>query len=225
MFDPDASPVNALPTVVLVLAILIVVPELIFAAGSAGFGGPGASAWRQDAIREFAFAGGIVDDMALRGNFDFDRLKRFLTYPFIHITFMQALFSGVFVLALGKFVGEYYRFVAMTVIFFGASIFGAFLYGALLNDPYPLTGAFAGAYGFIGAFTYILAGRIGAQGGNQFQAFQLIGLLMGVQLLFAFIGGDLTWVADLAGFVAGFFLASVLRPGGWAALLDRMRNR
>jgi len=226
MFDPNASPVNTLPPVVMLLALAIVLPEVIFAAGGSGLvGGPNAIGWRNIAIESYGFYGQIWDDFVGRGIWSFDRMKRFVTYPFVHLSFTQMIFGGVFVLALGKFVGEQFRGWAVMAIFFVSSIAGAVAYGALFNDPFPLVGAFAGAYGLIGAFTYVLAGRLDAMGGNQLNAFQLIGILMAIQLVFALLlGADNTWVADLAGFAAGFLLSSIVRPGGWAALIARIRR-
>ena len=49
MLDPnaDAAPVNPLPQAVILLAILIAVPEVIFQLGEAGIiGGPAGATWR-----------------------------------------------------------------------------------------------------------------------------------------------------------------------------------
>ncbi|NBX42810.1 MAG: rhomboid family intramembrane serine protease, partial [Rhodobacteraceae bacterium] len=61
---------------------------------------------------------------------------------------------------------------------------------------------------------------------NPMRAFSLIAMLLGIQILFAFLQGD--WgsvVSDLLGFVTGFALSFVLIPGGWALLLQRLRKR
>jgi membrane associated rhomboid family serine protease len=70
-------------------------------------------------------------------------------------------------------------------------------------------------------------------GGNQLRAFSLIGFLLAFQVVIAVFGivvygvergTSWEWVADLAGFVAGFALAFVVSPGGWARFLARMRG-
>ncbi|MEM8981126.1 MAG: rhomboid family intramembrane serine protease [Pseudomonadota bacterium] len=225
-YDPNASPIIALPPAVILLVLGIVIPEALFAAGNAGLiWGPAGIGLRQAAVETYGFYGQVWGDLIGRGTVNFDRMKRFATYPFVHLSFTQAVFGCVFVLALGKFVGEQFRGWAVIAIFFFSSLLGAIAYGAIFNDPFPLVGAFAGAYGLIGAFTYLLAGRLSAAGGNQMNAFQLIGILMAVQLLFALLlGTDNTWVADLAGFAGGFLLSSIVRPGGWAALIERIRR-
>ena len=38
-------------------------------------------------------------------------------------------------------------------------------------------------------------------------------------------GGGLDWVADLVGFVAGFGLSFLVSPGGWARVMNKLRQR
>ena len=90
----------------------------------------------------------------------------------------------------------------------------------------PLVGAFPGVYGLIGGFTYILWMQMGQKGQNQWMAFRLIGFLLVLQLAFGLLfGGSPSWIADLTGFATGFLLCIVIAPGGWRALLDRLRDR
>jgi membrane associated rhomboid family serine protease len=54
----------------------------------------------------------------------------------------------------------------------------------------------------------------------------MILFLLGAQLLFSLLfGGADYWVADLAGFVAGFALSFVVSPGGVSRLTSRLRQR
>jgi hypothetical protein len=63
-------------------------------------------------------------------------------------------------------------------------------------------------------------------GQNQLQAFRLIAMLLGLTLAYGLIfGADLTWIAEITGFVVGFGLTTLLAPGGWAAFLARVRQR
>jgi membrane associated rhomboid family serine protease len=67
--------------------------------------------------------------------------------------------------------------------------------------------------------------RLGQLGSNQARAFTLIGVLMGLQLIFGLIfGANATWVADVSGFVVGFLASFVLSPGGFAKLRARIRH-
>ncbi|MBS1301323.1 rhomboid family intramembrane serine protease [Loktanella sp. SALINAS62] len=221
------SPINALPPVVTALCLVIFAVELTMSAGAIGLvGGPGAIGWRLSVVQDYAVSPAVVDYVVWRGDLSFDLLKRFVTYAFVHGSFTDALFGGALLLALGKFVGDVFHPVATGLLFVISAIAGAVAFGLVADGSQPLYGAYPAVYGFIGAFTYLLWTRIGQQGGNQVKAFRLIGFLLALQLVFALIfGGTLRWVADVAGFTVGFAASIVLAPGGWAALLDRLRQR
>ncbi|MEZ5769834.1 MAG: hypothetical protein R3D80_20935 [Paracoccaceae bacterium] len=106
----------------------------------------------------------------------------------------------------------------------GASVVGALAYWLAWDTAVVLFGGYPGAYGLVGAFTFVLwAGLAGNATG--LQAFTLIAFLAGIQLVFALIvGGGLDWVADLAGFGAGFGLAFLVSPGGRTAVMRRVRR-
>jgi hypothetical protein len=62
-------------------------------------------------------------------------------------------------------------------------------------------------------------------GGQQAQAFTLIGFLMGIQLVFGiFFQIGYLWVAELSGFIAGFGLIAFVVPGGIRRLLSALRR-
>lgn len=229
--DHNAPPLNPLPPVVWLMVIPVVAVELFLSAGARGLiGGPQAIGWRLDAIRDYSVFGAIVDWMVVNRQLPGDYLLRFVAYPFVHSSFTHALFVVVFLLAMGKFVGEVFRAWAVLAVFFGASILGAVAYGALLDDPKPLYGGYPGAYGLIGAFTFILWTRLGALKVNRGRAFLLIGILLIFQLSFGLVlwlaygvtGND--WVAELTGFATGFGLSFVVCPGGWGRVLEMIRQ-
>lgn len=224
--DHNAPPVNPLPATVVILALVIFVVELVLTAGGAGVvGGPAAAGWRLEAIERFGFYEPLWAWMIETGTVRWDYLARFVTYPFVHGSFTHALFALVFILALGKLVGEVLSNWAVLAIFFGASIIGALVYGMAWETRLMLFGGYPGAFGLVGGFTFILwAGLAGSATG--LQAFALIAFLMGIQLVFGlFFGAQLDWLADLAGFVAGFVIAFLVSPGGWQAVLRRIRQR
>ena len=222
----NASPVNPLPRVVIALFAVVMGIEALFSLGAKGIiGGPQAIGWRLGAIQGYAFSAEIFQWMLANGRWPVEHLARFVTYPFIHGNFTHALFAGVMLLALGKFVGEVFRGWAVLAVFFGASIGGAAVYGLLAASPIPLLGAFPGVYGLIGAFTYLLWLKLGQEGGPQIRAFTLIAFLMGIQLVFGILfGGSRDWIADLSGFVFGFGLSFVVSPGGFARLREKLRH-
>lgn len=226
--DPDASPFNALPQGVILLAAAIFGVEMLFVLSKSGLigGTRGGEDWRIFAFQRFAFSGDIFKWMIETGRWSPEHLLRFVSYAFVHFTFTHMIFVVVFVLALGKMVGEAFSSMAVLVIFFASTIVGALAYGLILNDPRPLVGGYAGAYGLIGAYTLILWIGYGAVGANQYRAFSLIGMLLAIQLIFGLffeVGND--WLAEVAGFITGFGTATLLIPGSVSRLVEKMRNR
>ena len=224
--EPHNGAVNPLPPVVAALFLVIMGIEIAFFLGTRGIvGGPAAVGWRLSAIQSYAFSGEIVDWMWDSGVWPVEHLIRFISYSFVHTSFTHALFVGVFVLAMGKMVGEVFGSLAMLAIFLVSAMGGALIYALLLDDPMPLVGGFPAVYGLIGAFTFILWRRLGMVGANQTRAFSLIAMLMGIQLVFGLIfGGSADWVADLGGFATGFALSFFVSPGGLARLRGKIRH-
>ncbi|MDJ0825591.1 MAG: rhomboid family intramembrane serine protease [Rhodobacter sp.] len=223
----EESPFNALPPVVVGLALAIFGVEAAFQLGARGIvGGPGAVGWRLAAVQDYAVIGDVFDQMLALNVWPAEHLLRLVAYPFVHASFTQALFVIVFVLALGKWVGEVVSGWAVLAVFFGSAVVGALVFAWALDDPIPLIGGFPAAYGLIGAFTFLLWANLRAAGGPEGRAFLLIGFLMGIQLVFGLLfGGGKDWVADLAGFATGFVMSFVVTPGGWARVVERVRQR
>ncbi len=221
------SPVNVIPPIVILLTLVIVGIELVLQLANQGIvGGPQGVGWRLEAVREYGFSGRVFEQVFERGDYSVDMLKRFVTYPFINGALTQVAFCAALTLALGKFVGEYYGGLKVLVVYLFSAICGAVAYGLLSSGTYPLFGGFPPVYGLIGAYTYALWLRLSQAGENQLLAFRLIGVLLLIQLIYGlFFGVVPTWIAELAGFFAGFGISVLLAPGGWAAFLARMRQR
>lgn len=218
---------NALPPAVVALALAIFAVEGVLTfAGKGYIGGTEGIGWRVEAIREFAFFPQFLTEALATGNWWTEVLKRFFAYPLIHGGFTHAAFVIVFLLALGKLVGEVFGNLAVIVLFFACGIFGAVVYAGLTGSERPLIGGFPSAYGLIGAYTFLLWVNFKAAGQNEYQAFSLIAFLMGLQLFFGIffeVGYD--WVAEIAGFAFGFVLTPALVPGALRRFLERMRQR
>ena len=225
MQDHNAPPLNPLPPVVWAIALPMIALEIVLQIGAAGIaGGPDAVGWRLEAITKVAFIPDLWREMWTLGQFPPEHMLRFVAYPFVHGNMTHTAFAVVILLALGKFTGEVLRFWAVLVVFFGAAIAGALAYG-LVATRVPLIGAYPGDYGLVGAFTYLMWLRL-AGSGREYRAFSMIGLLLVAQLVFGVLfGGGLDWVADLAGFAAGFVLTILVVPGGLPRLMDRLRQR
>ena len=226
--DLNAPPLNPLPPIVWILALPIIAMEVLLSLGEAGIiGGPQAIGWRLQAIERFAMYPNLLRHMLQTQQFPIDDLARLMTYPLVHGTFTHALFAVVILLALGKMVAEIFRWWAVLVVVFGAAIAGALAYGLLVPGlTAPLLGAYPAVYGLIGAFTFLLWVRLAGEGINRYRAFSLIGFLLLIQLLFGVLfGGTWEWVADLAGFTAGFLLSFVVSPGGFRRVVAMIRQR
>jgi membrane associated rhomboid family serine protease len=221
------SPFNALPAVVVVLALLIVGIEAVFQLANYGIiGGPRGVGWRVAAVEEYGFSSAVLERVLVRGDYSFDMLKRFVTYTFINGQIIQVAFCTALILALGKFTAEYYGSVKVLLIYVVTSVAGATVFGYFVESRYPLLGAFTPVYGLIGAYTYVLWLRLGRAGESQIKAFRLIGFLLMIQLVFGLIfGGNSQWISELTGFATGFLLSILLAPGGWNSLVIRMRER
>lgn len=225
--DLTAPPINPLPWVVWAIALPMIAMELVLSAGESGLvGGPTAIGWRVDALQRFAVAPELVRWMFANGVWPLDGLLRFVTYPFVQGSVTQAVFVVVMLLALGKMVGEVFRWWAVLAVFLLSSIVAALGFSALPFIEAPLFGGYPGVYGLIGAFTWLLWTRLRGTGAAQYRAFSFIAFLMGVQWLFGLIFGAAPWwIAELMGFATGFLLSFAVSPGGLSTLRARLRNR
>lgn len=227
------SPLNKIPPVVMALTALIIGLECVFQLANAGMiGGPRGVGWRLEAVRDYGFSAEVLDRILVHHDYSFDMLRRFVTYPFINMQLTQVAFCAGLTLALGKFAGEFYGNIRVLFLYLFTSTVGALAYGLLTTGTYPLIGGFTPVYGLIGAYTYVLWLRLGQAGDNQLMAFRLIGVLLLIQLIYGIVFGLIaetppapTWIAELAGFFAGFAISVLLAPGGWTAFLHRMRQR
>lgn len=227
MNDPyNARPVNPMPPVVVILFMSIALPEVVFSLGARGWiGGPEAVGWRLAAVQQYGFSGDLFDWMLENGRWIPEHLLRFVSYSFVHGAFTATLFAAVLLLALGKLVGEAMGQVAVLVLFFGGSMFGALIYGLLLNDAAWLVGGFPAVYSLIGGYSFLMWQKLAETGQQQMRAFSLIAILLGLQLIWGvFFGPTTQWVADLAGFGFGFAASVLLVPGGLARLLYHLRR-
>ncbi|AZQ66205.1 rhomboid family intramembrane serine protease [Silicimonas algicola] len=228
MQDEDFSQplMNALPPAVVALALAIFSAEaLMFLGGRGLVGGPDAIGWRAEAIQDWSVFPPLLDWLMETGRWTSPEMLRFVAYPFVHGSFTHAIFVIVFLLALGKLVGEVFGNLAVLVVFFASAIVGALFY-SLTGEARPLVGGYPAVYGLIGAYTFLLWVGYGARGENQYRAFSLIGFLLGLQLIFGVIYDvGLDWIAELAGFGTGLLVTPFLSPGAFARMFARLRQR
>ena len=147
--------VNPIPPVVLLFSGLVLGLEAIFFFAESGSLGNEARGWRVQALVTSHFSAQIWDLTVGQGQWTFDLAKRYVTYAFVHYSFMNALFAGAMLLALGKFVGELYHWASVVVLVLGSILAGSIAFGLLAPDQGSLLGMFPGVYGLVGAFTYV----------------------------------------------------------------------
>jgi membrane associated rhomboid family serine protease len=201
--------------------------EAVLALGRVGIvGGAGAIGWRLDALQRFAYVPQLPRLMWESSYFPPQDVARVFTYVFVHASFSHALFALVLLLALGKMVGDVIGSWSVVAIFVASTLFGALIYTILPGTPVPLYGGYPAVYGLVGAYSFILWTRLGAANDNRAKAFTLIGFLLGIQLIFGLLfGGSRDWIADIAGFVAGFGLSYLLAPGRFTRIMGLLRRR
>lgn len=228
--DPDhnAPPLNPLPWIVWVLALPLIAMEVVLSLGAAGVvGGPQAIGWRLQAVEQFGLFPELLKYQWETGGQPLEELARLVTYVGVHGSFTHALFAVVMLLALGKMVGEVFRWWGVALVFLGSAAVGGTAYGLLVPGlRTQLIGAYPGVYGLIGAFTFLIWTKLALVGANRLRAFSLIGMLLAIQLVFGVLfGGGWDWVADIAGFATGFLLSFVVSPGGFRRVVGMMRQR
>ena len=221
------SPVNPLPWIVWALALPIIAVEVVVQLGASGLaGGAEGIGWRMEAFQWLAFVPDLLRRAMQTGDWPLDTVWRLAGYGLVQPTLTSAVFVVVMTLALGKTVGEVFRWWAVALVFVGSTVLGAVVYTlALPTNQLALIGGFPAVYGLLGAFTFLLWVRQRAAGGNQWRAFSMIILFMLVQVAFSLFYGGLMWVAELAGFAAGFLMSFALVPGGWGKIRERLRGR
>ncbi len=226
--DHNAPPLNPLPVIVWIMVLPLVAMEVVLSLADRGIvGGPMAVGWRLQAVEQFGFFPDLLRYMVETGTYPADAVLRLVSYPLVHVSFTHALFAVVILLALGKMVGEIFRWWAVMAVFLGSAAMGAVAYTFFLpGERAQLIGANPAVYGLIGAFTFLLWVRPAGTGTSRYRAFSLIGMLLVVQLLFGVLfGGSWEWVADLAGFATGFVLSFVVSPGGFRRVVAMIRQR
>ena len=226
--DLHAPPLNPLPWIVWVLALPVIAMELVLSLAEAGLvGGVQGVGWRLQALERFGMFPELLRHQWETGGYPLDELHRLVSYTLVHGGVTHALFAVVMLLALGKWVGEVFRWWSVLAVGLGAAGAGAAAYGLLgPGIRAPLIGAYPAVYGLIGAFTFMIFTNLSRVGANKWRAFSLIGFLLFFQFVFGMLfGGGWDWAADVAGFAAGFLLSVVVSPGGFGHVLDQIRQR
>ena len=228
--DPDrnAPPLNPLPWIVWVLALPLIAMEVVLSLAEAGLvGGPQGAGWRLLAVERFGLFPELLKFQWETGGHPLEELHRMVSYALVHGSFTHAIFAVVMLLALGKWVGEVFRWWDVLIVVLGSAAVGAVCYGLLVPGiRMQLIGAYPAVYGLIGAFTFMIFTNLSRVGANKFRAFSLIGFLLFFQFVFGMLfGGGWDWVADVTGFAFGFLVSFVVSPGGFGRVMEQLRQR
>lgn len=208
---------NPVSPIVLVLVAVIVGVELVFQAGEHGLiGGPMAESWRIEMMRYFGFHKAVFDHIVQGGEIEPKVIWPFLSYLFIHQSFMQMLIVSALFLAMGKMISEMFSGIAVLVLFVACGLLGALMFGLFSKEGgFPLAGAYPVFYGFIGTYTWIRIFELRANGSSILPAFIPIGMFIVLRSGFMLMSGvPNDWMADLSGVITGFLLAYILAPDG-----------
>ncbi|SDW30866.1 rhomboid family intramembrane serine protease [Roseicitreum antarcticum] len=229
MQDPSPQTfLNPLPGVVWLLLIPLIGIEAVLLLGENGLlAGISATAagWRLEVLARAGFAAELQHWMWETGRSPARVLLRYLSYPFIHAGPLHAGFVAVLLAALGKSVAGGMRPWPMLALIVVSVLAGALAFGAFAAREAWLLGAYPAIFGLIGAFTW-QGWAVARDRAAQIRAFGLIATLLLARLGFGLMieSGGL-WIADLAGFAAGFAVTPILMPGGAARALATLRRR
>lgn len=225
---PKLTFFNPLPGVVWLLLIPVTGIEMVLALGQHGLLAgisEAATGWRLELVARAGFAADLQHWMWETGRTPARVLSRYVSYPFVHAGPLHALFVAVLLAALGKSVAGGMRPWPMLGLIAVSVVAGALAFGAFASREGWLIGGYPAVFGLIGAFTW-QGWAVARDRAAQLRAFGLIATLLLARLGFGLLAesGGL-WVADLAGFAAGFALTPVLMPGGAARALATLRRR
>ncbi len=183
------------------------------------------ASWRFLAIERYGMNKNLVSWMRETQDYSAKHLVRFITFSFLHVSFMQAAIACALFLAMDKMVGSVFSAPAVLLFFFVPAVLGALVYCLISPEAGWLFGVFPSIYGLIGAYMFLLWVSLKAQQARAGKAFNMVVMLIGIQLVFGILlSGRLLWIADLAGFIGGFILSVLLLPGGLARLAQALRR-
>ena len=216
-----------LPFVAVLLAVVMVIPEMLIFLGDFWPGTlPGSGAGlRGFTVTTFGFWPGLIEMRFEQGSLGLEEALRFMTYPLVHLSAVDAAFSVVFVLVAFRIITGIAHETFYLATFFGSSALGALAYYFLAASDYPLAGAspgFLGLFGLAAAAT-VMSGKAGR--GQPLDIGErtiliLPVLLIGFELVSSMLfGGRGQWVADLTGFLAGFLVAPLVFEVPYSRLL------
>jgi membrane associated rhomboid family serine protease len=194
-----------------VAAGLMALPELVFWAQGAGFLGP--EAGRYSLYTLFAWWDVAFEHARANGVLSLQLVWSLVTHAFMHGGLLHLLMNGAAFLGLGHAVTQLAGIRATAVIFAVTAAAGALTFSLITDHPGPLVGASGVVFGLIAVLTAWQERALRRHGQDRTAIWQrILGLVAINVVLDIGMGGMLAWEAHLGGFVAGWLMASVVRP-------------
>lgn len=137
----------------------------------------------------------------------------YLTYAFLHGSFLHMLFNMLMLLHLGRESVARLGSYGFALLFAVTSIGGAVCFALLTTSDWPMLGASGVVFGLFGATGYWDFQRRRAIGASMKPVRSLlIGLVIMNVVLALMLQGSLAWQTHLGGFISGVVFAHVVTP-------------
>ncbi|MGF1445188.1 MAG: rhomboid family intramembrane serine protease [Pikeienuella sp.] len=193
------------------LAGIMVAVELLFAAVDAGVLGP--LLGRTHIYDVFGFWD-LDFEHAISGNgWPLALSWSPVTYAFLHGGWLHLLMNAAPFLGLGHMITVHAGIGALLQVFLATAIGGALAFALLADFNGAMVGASGVVFGFIGLVTAWQEQMLRRRGEDRSPIWQrILGLIALNAVLDIALAGALAWEAHLGGFVAGWLMASAIRP-------------
>jgi rhomboid protease GluP len=216
--DPDAPP-RAQDSGRLwplwVLVGLTCLPEIVLTLADQGL--LGSVRWRSLAYQNGAFWAGLLQGW--RPNYAAQPVTMFLSYAVLHAGPAHLAGNMLGLVWLGRILLPGLGLWRFLLLYLGAAVGGAGLFGLMSTSPAPMVGASGALFGLAGAWI-VQEGRLdlrplteGGRGARTAWLWvgQMLGLLMAVNLASWLLqDGQLAWQTHLGGAIAGVGLALLM---------------
>lgn len=169
-----------------------------------------------DALRRTALVYGAFWPGLLHGwapVFPGQTMTMFVTYAFLHGSFLHMLFNMLILLYLGRETVQRLGQGGFLLVYLLCAIGGAAGYGLLATGNTPMLGASGAVFGLFGTTMYweYQRLRLRRQSIAPIGKF-VLGLVVMNVALYVMAGGMLAWQAHLGGFLTGALLARIVTP-------------
>ncbi|GEM_PF-253601 len=133
-----------------------------------------------------------------------------LSHMFLHSGWLHIIMNVSMLMAFGAGVEKMYGSTRFLLFYLGCGLFGVLAHLAIYPDSLnPVIGASGAISGLFAAVLIMLQG-MGGLGNGRFGLLPVVGVWIGISVLFAAMNGfgvgEIAWAAHLGGFIGGFAL-------------------